>query len=183
MAVAVAIAIVVLVLVIVANSRSNDSDNGRSEQPSTMATPELTTSVPSPTPATTPSSTAPIRRKSAVVQVLRRHFRLLDRGDYEGAFALMTYRYRRDNARWPSVRRAADPTIHIVRTDLVSRDGGVARVKLVFYARDRNTTRGSDRRCRRFAGSVRMARVDGRWLYDPDADDLRRSELPRTRCS
>lgn len=103
---------------------------------------------------------------------IRRHLEDLDHGDYHGAFSLMSAAYRDQNPDWEVARSTATPMIDILDIGTPSYGHGKARVYVKFYARDRNPSEGSDTRCRRFEGIVRLVKEHGAWRYEPKGNSL-----------
>jgi hypothetical protein len=104
----------------------------------------------------------------------------LGNGDYEGAFALMTPRYRSQNPNWASLRATADPGINVIDVSPEHAGGGVALVSVDFFARDRVPTPGSDTMCREFSGTLTVLKVGGHWRYDPEHQPLDKRNVPRS---
>jgi len=100
-------------------------------------------------------------------RVLRRHFQRLGSGDYDGAFALMSSRYRAANPGWTDQPREAQPYINIATIGPSTVASKAAFVYVKFYARDRNETERSDTSCRRFEGRARLVKQGSLWRYDP----------------
>jgi hypothetical protein len=111
--------------------------------------------------------------RPAATRALARHFRRLDEGDYEAAFALMGSRYRSANSNWTSAREEAEPSINVIKVGSPSYNGhGDADVRVKFYAQDAYDSPGSDTHCRRFSGTAHMILEGGKWRYDPYGNDL-----------
>jgi hypothetical protein len=103
---------------------------------------------------------------------MRRHLEDLDKGDYSGAFSLMSSSYRAENPNWERTRSSADPMVNIVDVGSASYAGSTAHVFVNFYARDRNPSEGSDTQCRRFQGAAEFVSEDGAWRYEPKGDSF-----------
>ena len=103
---------------------------------------------------------------------LQSHLEDLGSGHYAAAFGLMTSSYQAENRDWVSARTAADPQINIISVGTPQYGDGLARVHVVFYARDSNPTPGSDTKCREFQGTAELVQQDGAWRYNPSGDVL-----------
>lgn len=114
----------------------------------------------------------------APVRAIETHYHRLDRGDYEGAFAMFTAEYQAQNPSWAAYRRIADPMVHIVRVGRPQVSGGQARVPIVFYARDRHPSPGSDTICRRFSGTAELSLTSAGWRFDPAGTKYTATETP-----
>lgn len=125
------------------------------------------------------TSTGPAGSPNSPARVLRRHFQRLSKGDYAGAFAMMSGDYRASNPNWTSERSAANPFINVTEIgDVKFEGGGIAMVPITFYGRDRSDTSASDTTCRRFVGTARMRKINGSWRYDPNGRRYEITELP-----
>lgn len=122
--------------------------------------------------------TVPPAPLPAPVRTIETHYHRLDRGDYEGAFAMFTAEYRAQNPSWADYRRIADPMVHIVRVGRPQVSGGQARVPIVFYARDRHPSPGSDTICRRFSGTAELSLTSAGWRFDPAGTKYTATETP-----
>lgn len=109
--------------------------------------------------------------------VLRRHFERLNAGDYDGAFELLSSRYRADNPNWAAQPSRAKPVLNVAEVGPATFGRGTARVPIKFYGRDRVDTGRSDTQCRRFEGDARMVREGRAWRYDP-GDGFNITTLP-----
>jgi hypothetical protein len=138
--------------------------SGSSTPAAPAATPPLTTST-SAAASTAPSPPGP-------AHVIRTHLLDLGSGNYSGAFKLMTSAYRSQNPSWPSERSAADPGINILSIGSPQYTMSGADVPIDFFARDRNSTPGSDTQCREFKGTVHLVQQGGSWRYDPSGNSL-----------
>jgi hypothetical protein len=118
--------------------------------------------TPSPSPSSLPAPS----------QTIQLHFKRLGEGNYEGAFALMSEAYRSGNPKWVEDRETAEPEINIIGVGPPHYGHASARVYVKFYARDRNTTPGSDTRCRLFRGFVHMIEHGDVWRYEPVGNNL-----------
>ena len=119
------------------------------------------------TPTEVSPSSAPTASRSSPSGVLRRHFQRLNAGDYDGAFELLSTRYRARNANWSAQPGQARPYLNVIEVGPTKFGRGVAFVHVKFYGHDRVDTPRSDTQCRRFEGDARMVE-DGRvWRYDP----------------
>ena len=99
-------------------------------------------------------------------RVLRRHFQRLS-ADVDGAFSIMSSRFRAANPGWPSERSEAQPYVNVVEIGQSDVGSEFAYVPIVFYARDSYDTSVSDRVCRKFQGNARLRKEGSHWLYDP----------------
>lgn len=113
---------------------------------------------------------------------IREHLNDLENGDYQGAFELMSAKYRGENPSWPSVRGAADPTIHIVTVGSPDYHSGAAHIYVDFYAQDAHPTTGSDTYCREFTGTVELISQGGAWRYNPYGNNLHSKLQPNSDC-
>jgi hypothetical protein len=104
-------------------------------------------------------------------RVLRRHYKRIEDGDYDGAFALLSSRYRSANPRWTAQPSAARPYINVMKVGPSDISGTHASVYVKFYARDRIDTPRSDTRCRRFEGRAEMTKDGTHWRYEPSGND------------
>ena len=113
---------------------------------------------------------------------IREHLEDLQNGDYQGAFELMSARYRGENPSWPTVRGAADPIVHIVDIGSPDYRSDAAHLYVDFYAQDSHPTMGSDTYCREFTGTVELISQDGAWRYNPYGDNLHSKLQPNSDC-
>lgn len=79
----------------------------------------------------------------------------------------MSSRYRAANPGWTSERRAAEPYVNVVEIGPSNVGSQTATVHILFYARDSNDTRVSDKVCRKFEGDAHMRKEGSSWRYDP----------------
>jgi len=114
-----------------------------------------------------PSPAATSGPPNSPSRVLGRHFQRLASGDYDGAFALMSSRYRAANPGWTSQPSSAQPYVNVVKIGPSTVGSRAASVYVKFYARDRYATQRSDTRCRRFEGRARLIKQGSLWRYDP----------------
>jgi hypothetical protein len=114
-----------------------------------------------------PSPRASRASRTSPSAVLRRHFERLNAGDYDGAFELLSSRYRADNPNWAAQPSRAKPVLNVAEVGPATFGRGTARVPIKFYGRDRVDTGRSDTQCRRFEGDARMVREGRAWRYDP----------------
>lgn len=120
-----------------------------------------------PTVATTAATSPRPTPASLTEATIRRHLEDINSGHYQQAFELLSASYRDQNPTWASVRAEADSGINIISVGNAVRDGADYEVSVVFYARDRSSTKGSDTQCREFRGTVDIVDEDGHWRYSP----------------
>lgn len=133
-------------------------------------------------PGAASSATTASRGSGSPDGAIRGHLEDLEEGDYQGAFELMSARYRRENPEWVSRRSAGDPAIRIVAVGSPSYVSGAAYVYVDFYAQDAKKTPGSDTDCREFKGVVKLVGHSGKWRYDPYGDQLEGTLKPNSYC-
>ena len=138
--------------------------------------PSISPTTPTDTTATT--DTTPSSDGSGPAAVMKQHYSLLDNGDYQGAFDLMTPAYHAKYPNWVTDREQGDPALRNVTVSPAETSGDSADVRVDFYTKDRNPAPKSDTTCRHFTGTVHLVRLDGRWLYDPGTSNLTGDPVP-----
>ena len=103
---------------------------------------------------------------------IRHHLEDINNGRYQRAFGLLSAAYQEQNPKWAAVRAEADSGINIISAGHPVTQGANFNVSVVFYARDRYPTPGSDTQCREFQGTVEIINQDGKWRYNPEGNDL-----------
>lgn len=166
----------------VSSGTSPDTAASTSATNGGQTTPPATSATTGDTQATGTVANAVPSSASGPDETIREHLEDLQNGDYQGAFELMSARYRGENPSWPSVRGAADPTIHIVTVGSPDYRSGTAHVYVDFYAQDAHPTAGSDTYCREFKGTVELISEEGAWRYSPYGDNLRSQLQPNSDC-
>jgi hypothetical protein len=110
---------------------------------------------------------------SAAEDVLRRHYELIDAGDYEGAWGLFHPAYRDGaGANWVASKDEGLPRIDLdsLQIDYSGRlSSDMVRLDVELVAADSAGEGGGI--CRRFVGWTRMQSVGGEWLYRPGEVD------------
>jgi hypothetical protein len=143
-------------------------------EPGTETTPATQTTPDTPdtetTPATPTHTVTPEAARNSPTRILRRHFQQLSSGDYDAAYGLLSSGYRDSNPSWTQQPSEAEPLINVVEVGPSRISGGQARVPITFYARDRNATRRSDTKCRRFSGDAKLVKEGSVWRYDPTSN-------------
>lgn len=138
--------------------------------------------TPTTTTATAPSGPSAAPTNQATPEgpgpVLRTHLQDLGSGQYQSAFDLLSPGYQAGNPSWIQARSAADPGITVISVGAPANGSGSAQVPVDFYARDRNSTQGSDTRCRDFQGTASMVNENGSWRYNPDGNHLTATVVP-----
>lgn len=137
------------------------SDEPQAANSTATATPEVA-------PATDPDVEARAKpRLNSPTGVIRAHWSAIDDGRYEHAFALFSseYRARTSEGLWVAGHRADAPRVRIglVRYRKALPDGQ-AWVFADVYTRDTGSRKDSSR-CKRWAGTVRVVKQQGRWRY------------------
>jgi hypothetical protein len=121
-----------------------------------------------------PHGSGGAQAESPPAQVLHHHLERLGNGEYQAAFELFSSAYQASAAGWVANREAGDPVIKLVHigTPSYGNGGNTARLYVLFYAKDRNDSEGSDTHCRRFAGIAEVVKENNEWRYEPKDDSL-----------
>jgi hypothetical protein len=154
---------------------SGDAALGRTD---IAAAPPVAPVAPPAAPAGNPPPQTHGGSPNSPSRVLRRHFERLASGDYDGAFTLMSSRYRAANPNWADQPRRARPYINVAAIGPSKVGSRVAFVYIKFYGRDSRDTARSDTTCRRFTGEARLIKEGSRWRYDPGRTQLTSAILP-----
>lgn len=140
--------------------------------PTTPTAPAPTAPTPAVPAQQTSTSTSQPRPAQGPASALRSHLEDINSGDYRAAFRLMSASYQAQNPSWPSDRTAANPGVNIISIGAPQYQSGGAQVPVEFYARDRNSTPGSDTQCRDFQGRAKLISSPEGWRYDPSGNSL-----------
>ncbi len=106
-------------------------------------------------------------------EIMRTHWELITKGDYEGAFRLFHSSYRnRIGRRWVRIKEKQRPQIGLETmkfTQVGEPREDVVTMRADFVTAD---TAGKDaNRCMHWTGSLRLQLVNGRWRYRPGPFD------------
>ena len=86
--------------------------------------------------------------------------------------------YQAQNPHWIATHAAGQSRINVISVGRAVRDASGYSVPVVFFARDRHPSPGSDTRCREFSGTVEVVRDRGRWRYHPVEGALTATAVP-----
>ena len=151
------------------SAASSASASAKSDKPDSDTTPTTTTGTET-TPAAPTHTVSPEAARNSPSRILRRFWQRLSAGEYDVAYELLSSGYKGDHPNWKQDQAAAEPLANVTDIGPSTISGSVAKVEITLYARDRNSTGGSDTDCHRFNGQAKLVKEGSAWRYDRGAN-------------